>query len=66
MSEQRFVKVYNQGFSNQFEVFTDQETGVQYLSHVIGGVGCAICPLLDADGKPMIDPQCNKKPKFSY
>ena len=50
--DQRFVKVYSQGMGTT-EIWVDKETGVNYL-FVRSGYGAGLCPLLDADGKPVV------------
>ena len=49
----RFEKVYSQGALNTMEIWIDKETGVNY----------GLTPLLDRDGKPVVSPLLNKKPK---
>jgi len=51
--EKRFEKVYSQGGLNQNEIWTDTETGVQYLFHCAGYAG-GMCVLVDAEGKPIL------------
>lgn len=53
--DERFVKIYSQGFTNVSEIWVDKETGVNYLYHVSGNSG-GLAPMLDRDGKPIITP----------
>ena len=53
--EERFEKVYSQGFIEVMEIWVDKETGVNYLYHAAGNGG-GLTPLLDRDGKPVISP----------
>lgn len=55
----RFLKIYSQGTMNVTEIWLDKETGVQYLFHA-GGYAGGFTPLLDRDGKPVIQPILNK------
>jgi len=43
----RFVKTY---IIDGFQIFVDKETGVHYMFYMGG-----LTPLLDKDGKPVID-----------
>ena len=52
---ERFDKVYSQGFVTVTEIWVDKETGVNYLYHAAGNTG-GLTPLLDRDGKPVISP----------
>lgn len=52
---ERFEKVYSQGFVTVTEIWVDKETGVNYLYHTAGNSG-GLTPLLDRDGKPVISP----------
>ncbi|MBR5805328.1 MAG: xylan 1,4-beta-xylosidase [Oscillospiraceae bacterium] len=52
---ERFEKVYSQGFVTVTEIWVDKETGVNYLYHTVGNTG-GLTPLLDRDGKPVISP----------
>ena len=54
-NEERFEKVYTQGFVTVTEIWVDKETGVNYLYHG-AGYGGGLTPLLDRDGKPVISP----------
>lgn len=56
--EERFEKTYSQGWG-MVEIWVDKETGVQYLFYRTGDAG-GLTPLLDADGKPQIDPDYRK------
>lgn len=51
--DDRFVRIYKQGFSNVTEIWVDKETGVNYIFHQSGYAG-GLTPLLDKDGKPVI------------
>ena len=53
--DERFEKVYSQGFIEVMEIWVDKETGVNYLYHAAGNGG-GLTPLLDRDGKPVISP----------
>ena len=53
--EERFEKVYSQGFIEVMEIWVDKETGVNYLYHAAGNGG-GLTPLLDRDGKPVVSP----------
>ncbi|MEA4929508.1 MAG: DUF6440 family protein [Candidatus Limiplasma sp.] len=54
--DKRFEKVYRQGAMTTTEVWVDRETGILYLFHQSGYAG-GLTPLLDRDGKPMVDPR---------
>ena len=57
MAEKRFIRAYRQDtFNTRTEIWIDQETGVNYIFHNIGGVG-GITPMLNADGKPIVTPK---------
>lgn len=54
--EHRFEVVLEEGnglISSMRQVLTDTETGVQYLFVSYGHAG-GLCPLLDKDGKPLV------------
>lgn len=54
--EKRFEKSYSDGvFGNGFEIWVDQETGVNYVWRATGYTG-GLTVLLDRDGKPVITP----------
>ena len=53
--EERFEKIYSQGFVTVTEIWMDKETGVNYLFHASGYAG-GMTPLLDREGKPVISP----------
>ncbi len=55
MAEDRFEKVYSQGFMGTTEIWVDRQTGVNYLYHQAGYSG-GLTPLLDKDGRPVITP----------
>ncbi len=52
---ERFVKVFKQGFASVTEIWVDRQTGVNYLYHQSGYAG-GLTPLLDREGKPVITP----------
>ena len=54
MAEKRFEEVYSQGVLNKFTIVVDTETGVNYLC-VNQGNGVSITPLLDSQGKTVIN-----------
>lgn len=58
-TEDRFVKIYKQGFGTVIEIWVDKETGVNYLFRQSGYAG-GMTPLLDKDGKPVISPEYTK------
>ncbi len=55
MDDERFIKIYSQGFSNVSQIWVDRETGVNYLFHCMGNAG-GLTVLLDSNGKPVITP----------
>ena len=56
--EKRFKRVFREGNSLQDDglklIMVDSETGVHYLLWK-AGYGAGITPLLDADGKPIVE-----------
>ncbi len=54
-TNERFIKVYDQGMVNVTEIWVDKQTGVNYLFHASGNAG-GMTPLLRADGTPVITP----------
>ena len=54
-NEERFEKIYSQGFVTITEIWVDKETGVNYIFHGSGNAG-GLTPLLDRDGKPVVTP----------
>lgn len=54
-SEDRFVRVYQQGALDSMEVWVDQVTGVNYLFHRALHAS-SVTPLLNPDGTPMVTP----------
>lgn len=54
MSDKRFEEVYTQGKLKITKVIRDNETGVLYLMQQ-ERYGAGLTPLLDQDGKPLID-----------
>lgn len=57
-AEKRFEKTYSQGWDG-IEIWVDKKTGVQYLFYRLAEAG-GLTPLVDADGKPMVDPDYRK------
>ncbi len=55
--DKRFEKVHSEsiGFGGAIEILRDTRTGVCYLWRSSGGYGGALTPLLDAQGKPLIE-----------
>ena len=53
MDGKRFEKVYSQGMIENFEIWVDRETGVNYLYHASGYSG-GLTVLVDAEGKPIV------------
>ena len=53
MPKKRFEKVYNQGITENIEIWLDRETGVNYLWRKDAYAG-GLTPLLDKDGKPVV------------
>lgn len=51
----RFQKVFAQGVIDVMEIWVDTQTGIQYLFHRNGNAA-GFTPLLDKDGKPLLDP----------
>ena len=60
--ENRFVKIYSQGFVGTMEIWVDTQTGVNYLFQTSGNAG-GLTVLLDRDGKPVISPLPVQKEK---
>ena len=58
--DKRFVTIHKEGSelssSGYIQLLVDKETGVTYL-FVKSGYGAGLTPLLDADGKPVINYQ---------
>ena len=52
--EERFEIIEKEGFMEGARIIVETETGVQYL-YVFSGYGGGVTPLLDRDGKPLID-----------
>ena len=54
-NDNRFVKIYKEGAlgGNGFEIWVDQQTGVNYVWRESGYAG-GLTVLLDRDGKPVI------------
>ncbi len=55
-----FEDVDTNRFLDSAEFFTDVETGVMYIG-ISSGSRYGITPRLDKDGKPMINPDYDKK-----
>lgn len=54
--KERFTVKSSEGFrGGDLSVLVDGQTGVQYLAYV-GMEGSSIIPLLDRDGKPLVEP----------
>jgi len=51
--EDRFEKIYSQGFASVIEIWLDRATGVQYIYRQNGSSG-GLSPLLDREGKPLL------------
>ena len=52
--EKRFIKIHSEGLGS-IEILVDKKTGVNYLFKSSGYAG-GLCPLLDAEGNPVITP----------
>lgn len=63
--DDRFDIIYKQGNSLSESgicmILVDRETGVHYLTWK-SGYGAGITPLLDGDGKPVIEPETEEDP----
>ena len=57
---ERFERVYSQGFVNTTEIWVDRETGVNYLFHSSGEAG-GMTPLLQRDGRPVVTTVCEEE-----
>ena len=55
MDGKRFEKVYSQGMIENFEIWVDRETGVNYMFKASGYAG-GLTPQLDKDGQPVVTP----------
>lgn len=53
MMDNRFVKIYSQGFVGTTEIWVDTQTGVNYLYHQ-SGYGGGLTVLMDREGKPIV------------
>lgn len=53
MMDNRFVKIYSQGFVGTMEIWVDTQTGVNYLYHQSGYSG-GLTVLMDREGKPVV------------
>ncbi len=52
--EKRFVKIHSEHFGS-VEIWVDKRTGVNYLFKTCGNAG-GVCPLIDAEGRPVVTP----------
>ena len=52
-NEDRFIKTYDQGSFNVFEIWVDKMTGVNYLYRNSGTSG-GLTVLVDKNGKPIV------------
>lgn len=59
MSEKRFEVIDKHGKLEQFKVIRDNETGVLYMSHIVGYAG-GVTVMVDPQGKPLIDKEYKK------
>lgn len=59
MSEKRFEVIDKHGKLEQFSVIRDDQTGVLYLSHIVG-LADGLTVMVDPQGKPLIDEEYNK------
>lgn len=59
MAKDRFERIYQQGKINITEIWVDRETGVNYMFQKSGYSG-GLTPLLDKEGKPVINPVTEK------
>ena len=55
--EDRFEIIHREGsnMSNNSKIIKDTQTGVLYFYHSYGGYAGGLTPLIDKDGKPLID-----------
>ena len=53
-SEKRFEEIYKDGMTTGNRIIVDSETGVHYLFSWSGYAG-GITPLLNSEGKPIIE-----------
>ncbi|MCL2697733.1 MAG: DUF6440 family protein [Oscillospiraceae bacterium] len=53
--EKRFEIVYKQGKLTGYKIIKDTKTGVMYLFFNDGAYAGGLTPLLDPDGKPLVD-----------
>ncbi len=56
--DDRFEKIYTQGFLDVLEIWVDKETGVNYIFRAAGNAG-GLTPLVGRDGKPVVSPVIN-------
>ena len=55
MKEKRFETIYKQGSLERLTIYREKQTGVNYL-FIERGYSGGLTPLLDQEGKPVIDP----------
>ena len=53
MMDNRFVKIYSQGFVGTMEIWVDTQTGVNYIFRQ-SGYGGGLTVLVDREGKPIV------------
>jgi len=63
MADKRFEFNKEGGMLSNVSIVTDNKTGVQYL-FVVSGYAGGLTPLIDKEGKPMIDPGYPKEGSF--
>ena len=51
--DNRFVKIYSQGFVGTMEIWVDTQTGVNYIFRQ-SGYGGGLTVLVDREGKPIV------------
>ena len=52
-NNERFVCTFTQGSAKGVQIWVDTQTGVNYI-YFHQGFAAGFCPLLDANGKPVI------------
>jgi hypothetical protein len=60
--EKRFIKIHSEAMGS-VEIWVDKKTGVNYLFKSSGYAG-GLCPLLDAEGKPVISSVAERETDF--
>lgn len=63
MENKRFEITETAGSVKGFYVVVDKETGVNYVVAKFG-TGVGICPLIDKNGKPLLQSNCLQKRGF--